>query len=139
MFVRELLMSTNPNVTIDQMVFRKTHGHTGRRISITPSNSTMQHLAYGRIILNPTKSTEAFSTGERETGLIVLSGQDNQTGLPLPGGECLGGLGWVQNNPAIGQMLHGAVAGRDGNTTSSVSVRLAENHLIDCDVRVRAH
>jgi 5-deoxy-glucuronate isomerase len=39
----------------------------------------MQHLAYGRIILNPTKSAEAFSTGERETGLIVLSGQATVT------------------------------------------------------------
>src|SRR6476660_9463535 len=74
MVARELRMSTNPNVTIDQMVFRKTHGHTGRRISVTPSNSTMQHLSYGRIILNPSKSSEAFTTGERETGLIVLSG-----------------------------------------------------------------
>jgi len=68
-------MSTDPDVTIDQMVFRKTHAHTGRRIFITPGNSSMQHLAYGRIILNPTKSAEVFSTGERETGLIVLSGQ----------------------------------------------------------------
>ena len=49
-------MSTNPNVTIDQMVFRKTHGHTGRRVSVTPSNSTMKHLSYGRIILNPSKA-----------------------------------------------------------------------------------
>jgi 5-deoxy-glucuronate isomerase len=67
-------MSTNPNLTVDQMVFRKTNGHTGRRISVTPSNSTMQHLSYGRIILNPSKPSEAFTTGERETGLIVLSG-----------------------------------------------------------------
>jgi len=72
-------MSTNPDITIDQMVFRKTHEHTGRRISITPSNSSMRHLAYGRIILNPSRSAEAFSTGDRETGLIVLSGQADVT------------------------------------------------------------
>jgi 5-deoxy-glucuronate isomerase len=58
----------------DQIVFRKTHEHTGRQVSITPKNSSMKHLAYGRIILNPGKPTESFSTGERETGLIVLSG-----------------------------------------------------------------
>ena len=68
-------MSTNPDVAIDRMVFRKTHAHRGRRISVTPSNSTMQHLAYGRIILDSRKSAEEFSTGERETGLILLSGQ----------------------------------------------------------------
>ncbi|HMJ21245.1 MAG TPA: 5-deoxy-glucuronate isomerase, partial [Terriglobales bacterium] len=72
-------MSTNPDVTIDQMVFRKTNGHTGRRISITPSNSTMRHLAYGRIILNPSKPSEAFPTDTRETGLIVLSGKATVT------------------------------------------------------------
>jgi 5-deoxy-glucuronate isomerase len=35
----------------------------------------MRHLAYGRIQLNASKSSESFSTGERETGLICLSGQ----------------------------------------------------------------
>ena len=34
----------------------------------------MKHLAYGRIILSAAKPEESFSTGERETGLIVLSG-----------------------------------------------------------------
>ena len=72
-------MSTNPDVAIEQMVFRKTHGHTGRRVAITPGNSSMRHLAYGRIILKPSKSSEAFSTGDRETGLIVLSGQATVT------------------------------------------------------------
>jgi 5-deoxy-glucuronate isomerase len=35
----------------------------------------MRHLAYGRILLNSSKSTESFSAGNRETGLICLSGQ----------------------------------------------------------------
>jgi 5-deoxy-glucuronate isomerase len=68
-------MSTNADVALDQMVFRKTHEHTGRYISITPANSSMKHLAYGRIILNPSKPAESFSNGDRETGLIVLSGE----------------------------------------------------------------
>jgi len=67
-------MSKDVDVGIDQMVFRKTSEHTGRRISVTPQNSSMQHLAYGRIILNPSHPEESFSTGDRETGLICLSG-----------------------------------------------------------------
>jgi 5-deoxy-glucuronate isomerase len=68
-------MSTNVEVGIEGMVFRKTHEHTGRHVSVTPQNSSMQHLAYGRIILNPSKPAEVFSTAHRETGLICLSGQ----------------------------------------------------------------
>jgi 5-deoxy-glucuronate isomerase len=39
----------------------------------------MKHLAYGRTILNPSKPAESFSNGDRETGLIVLSGQATVT------------------------------------------------------------
>jgi 5-deoxy-glucuronate isomerase len=44
-------------------------------ISITPANSSMRHLAYGRVILNTTKPAETFSTGNHEMGLICLSGE----------------------------------------------------------------
>jgi 5-deoxy-glucuronate isomerase len=60
---------------LDKMIFRNTNAHTGRRIAVTPENSSTQHLAYGRIILDDSKPTESFSTGDRETGLICLSGQ----------------------------------------------------------------
>jgi 5-deoxy-glucuronate isomerase len=59
---------------IDKMVFRKTNAHAGRHISVSPENSTMKHLAYGRIILNSSTPTVSFSNGNRETGLICLSG-----------------------------------------------------------------
>jgi 5-deoxy-glucuronate isomerase len=72
-------MSTNADVATDQMVFRKAHEHTGRHISITPRNSSMKHLAYGRIILNPSTRVESFSNGDRETRLIILSGQATVT------------------------------------------------------------
>ena len=72
-------MSNDADGSTHQMVFRKTHGHTGRRISVTPGNSSMKHLAYGRIILNPAKPSSHFPTGERETGLIVLSGHATVT------------------------------------------------------------
>jgi 5-deoxy-glucuronate isomerase len=59
---------------IDKMVFRKTNAHEGRHISVSPENSTMKHLAYGRIILNSATPSVSFANGNRETGLICLSG-----------------------------------------------------------------
>src|SRR6202050_5670357 len=68
-------MSTHEQALIDKMVFRKTNAHTGRHISVSPENSTMKHLAYGRIILNSSTPSVSFSNGNRETGLICLSGR----------------------------------------------------------------
>jgi 5-deoxy-glucuronate isomerase len=68
-------MTPQQQAAVEKMVFRKTNAHAGRHISISPGNSSMRHLAYGRILLNSSKSTESFSTGNRETGLICLSGQ----------------------------------------------------------------
>src|ERR1700740_3498919 len=67
-------MSTQSAVAIEKMVFRKTNARTGRHVSVTPANSTMRHLSYGRIILNSSKSMVSFSNGDHETGLICLSG-----------------------------------------------------------------
>jgi 5-deoxy-glucuronate isomerase len=67
-------MSTQSAVAIDKMVFRKTNAHTGRHVAVTPANSTMRHLSYGRIILNSSKPQVSFSNGEQEIGLICLSG-----------------------------------------------------------------
>jgi 5-deoxy-glucuronate isomerase len=67
-------MTAPEKAAVDKMVFRKTNTHVGRHVSITPDNSSMRHLAYGRILLSSAKSTESFSTGNRETGLICLSG-----------------------------------------------------------------
>jgi 5-deoxy-glucuronate isomerase len=72
---KDFPMTTQTQTTLEGMVFRKTNGHVGRHLAVTPSNSSMRHLAYGRIILNGSKTAEFVSTGDRETGLIVLSGQ----------------------------------------------------------------
>jgi 5-deoxy-glucuronate isomerase len=56
------------------MVFRKTNTKSGRNISVSPDNSTNRHLAYGRIILDTLLPSVLFATGNRETGLICLSG-----------------------------------------------------------------
>ena len=68
-------MTASEQGVADKMVFRRTNEHSGRHIFITPGNSSMRHLAYGRIILDSAKPAESFSTGDRETGLICLSGR----------------------------------------------------------------
>ena len=68
-------MSTHTQLPLNKMVFRNTHTHSGRFVSVTPENSTNKHLAYGRVILNPATPTVSFSNGDRETGFIVLSGE----------------------------------------------------------------
>jgi 5-deoxy-glucuronate isomerase len=60
---------------IEKMIFRKTNAHVGRKISVSPGNSTMKHLEYGRIILNQSQAAVKFSTETRETGLICLNGE----------------------------------------------------------------
>ena len=67
------------NFDLERLVFRGTNRHVGRQLAETAENSPMRHLAYGRIILNRTKNNEAFSTGDRETGLICLSGKATVT------------------------------------------------------------
>jgi 5-deoxy-glucuronate isomerase len=67
-------MSTQSAVSVEKMVFRKTNAKTGRHLAVTPENSTMRHLSYGRIILNSSKPQVSFSNGEHETGLICLAG-----------------------------------------------------------------
>jgi len=58
----------------EKMIFRKTNEGIGRHVAVSPANSTMKHLSYGRIILNSSQPTISFATGNRETGLICLSG-----------------------------------------------------------------
>jgi 5-deoxy-glucuronate isomerase len=68
-------MNTNTESPLEKMVFRNTNAKVGRHISVTPQNSTMRHLAYGRIRLDSTTPGVSFVTGGRETGLILLSGR----------------------------------------------------------------
>src|SRR5260370_15125799 len=75
---RELVMSAQAPAA-EKNIFRKTNTQIGRNIFITPANSSMRHLAYGRIRLNAAKASVAFSTGERETGLICLAGEASVT------------------------------------------------------------
>lgn len=77
-------MSGETTVTLERMVFHKTNTKVGRQLSVTPNNSTMRHLSYGRIILNTSTPAVSFVTGNRETGLICLSGE---AGVKVDGTE----------------------------------------------------
>jgi len=68
-------MNAQTQSPIEKMVFRNTNARTGRHISVSPQNSTMRHLAYGRIRLDASTPRVSFATGDRETGLICLSGR----------------------------------------------------------------
>jgi 5-deoxy-glucuronate isomerase len=67
-------MSTESAVPINKMVFRKTNAQAGRYLAVTPANSAMRHLSYGRIILNAATPQASFSNGAQETALICLAG-----------------------------------------------------------------
>jgi 5-deoxy-glucuronate isomerase len=76
---RESSMNPDAPAAADRLLFRNTNQHTGRRLAVTPQNSAMRHLAYGRIILDASKLSETFNTQDRETGLICLSGEARVT------------------------------------------------------------
>ena len=59
----------------ENYVFRATNSRKGRHVAVTPQNSSMKHLVYGRIRLDAEEPRAAFSTGAFETGLICLSGE----------------------------------------------------------------
>jgi 5-deoxy-glucuronate isomerase len=66
-------MSTAPLET-SKLIFSGTASRRGRHISVTPANSVMAHLHYGRIILTPEEPRVAFSTEKRETALLAMRG-----------------------------------------------------------------
>jgi len=68
-------MSGQAGIALDNMIFRNTHAVKGRQVAVTPENSTMRHLAYARIVLNPPQAEVSFSNGGCETGMVCLSGQ----------------------------------------------------------------
>jgi 5-deoxy-glucuronate isomerase len=65
----------NEPVTREGNVFRKTNAHKGRKVFITPANSTMKHLCYARIILDKSTPKVRFDNNDHETAFICLSGE----------------------------------------------------------------
>src|SRR6478672_2833525 len=68
-------MSTQVKEQKDQLIFRQTNKQKGRHTSVTPANSAMKHLVYGRVMLDEEVSAVTFSTGALESGLICMSGE----------------------------------------------------------------
>jgi len=61
-------------ITHKGTIFRKTNVHRGRKVFITPQNSTMQYLCYARTILDQSTPEAGWENGTHETALILLSG-----------------------------------------------------------------
>jgi len=63
-------------MTLDQqkLIFSDTAAHRGRTVSVTPKNSSLEHLCYGRIRLDAEVAKASFETGERETALLCMKG-----------------------------------------------------------------
>ena len=70
------MSTSNATSTLDssKLIFTGTASRRGRHISITPANSEMAHLHYGRIILDASEPRAAFSTEKRETALLAMRG-----------------------------------------------------------------
>src|SRR5215510_1200898 len=68
-------MSTQMKEAKNEMIFRHTNSRKGRHISISPENSAMKHLIYGRIILDQELPRVSFATEKLEVGLICLHGR----------------------------------------------------------------
>jgi 5-deoxy-glucuronate isomerase len=58
-----------------KLIFTGTASHRGRSISVSPQNSSMEHLHYGRILLDGDVSQVGFGTDGRETALLCMRGE----------------------------------------------------------------
>lgn len=55
-----------------QMIFSGTASRMGRSVALSPGNSRLAHLCYGRIRLDARQSRVSFETGPRETALLCM-------------------------------------------------------------------
>ncbi|MBN2573524.1 MAG: hypothetical protein JXP73_03075 [Deltaproteobacteria bacterium] len=56
-----------------------TASHRGRKIAVSPQNSLLSHLCYGRIIFDGKVSRVAFDNGNQETALICTRREGHGT------------------------------------------------------------
>jgi 5-deoxy-glucuronate isomerase len=63
-----------PALSLESCVVRDTASRKGRTKSVTPGPTSAKHLHYGRIILEAGDAALSVSTGEHETGFILLNG-----------------------------------------------------------------
>ena len=58
-----------------RLIFSKTASHRGRSVSVSPGNSDLRHLCYGRILLGSDFPRVEFETESRETALLCMRGE----------------------------------------------------------------
>ena len=70
------MSTSNTTTTLDasKLIFKGTASRRGRHVSVTPANSEMDRLYYGRIILDAGTPRVAFATEARETALLSMRG-----------------------------------------------------------------
>ena len=68
------MSTTNTSLDPRELVFSGTASHKGRHVSVSPKNSSLAHLCYGRIRLEAGTPRAAFETGDKETALLCMRG-----------------------------------------------------------------
>jgi 5-deoxy-glucuronate isomerase len=66
--------SSPPSLDARKLIFAGTASHRGRAIPVSPSNSVLAHLHYGRTLLGSDLTRTTFTTEGRETALLVMRG-----------------------------------------------------------------
>ena len=64
-----------PTLDPRSLIFSGTAAHRGRHVSVSPENSTLAHLHYGRVRLDAEVSSAEFSTEGREIALLCMRGR----------------------------------------------------------------
>ena len=57
-----------------KLIVSNTASHRGRKIAVSPQNSVLAHLCYGRIVLDGKVPQAAFENGNQETAFICMRG-----------------------------------------------------------------
>jgi 5-deoxy-glucuronate isomerase len=70
-------MTVTQGLNDQQLIFSGTAAHRGRKTSVFPGNSALQHLHYGRVLLDADVPKASFETGARETALLCMHGACN--------------------------------------------------------------
>ncbi len=123
-----------------QLIFPGTAARMGRSTSLSPANSRLAHLCYGRIRLDARQSQVSFETGARETALLCmkLGRQYVPAAGELPTATCTVRV----DGQAHELRLHdGIYIPRDSRV--EITVQVAEDggelDLVECAAEVEGH
>lgn len=64
----------SPSSVSDKYLFRGTASKKGRNLFVSPANSSMKQLHYGRIVLDASLPKVAFESASHEISLLVMAG-----------------------------------------------------------------